>query len=71
MAATDRQADLFGGEEVDQRVERAARALFAADARRSFGRHEDSKAQMTAIWPRVRKHYVATARVALDAADMR
>lgn len=66
MAATDRQADLFGGEEVDQRVERTARALWDADARRSFGTGTDLA---DTLWPRIRKHYVATARVALDAAD--
>lgn len=70
MAATDGQADLFGGEEVvDPRVERAARALWDRDARRSFGKHDGSKPQADSLWLRVRKDYIATARVALDAAD--
>lgn len=66
MSEVSVQGDLFGGETItaDPRVERAARALWDRDARRSVG-----GGQVAPLWPRVRKDYLETARVALTAAD--
>jgi hypothetical protein len=62
------QLDLDGGEQVDPRVERAAKALWLRDARKTFGR-QDALELAKAHWPRVRGEYMATALVAITAAD--
>lgn len=65
------QLDLAGGEVEDPRVERAAKAMFWKDARKTWWGREDAEAHAKTVWPRVRSEYMATATVALTAADKR
>lgn len=55
---------LFETEGTDPRVERAAYALWERDAARSY-----LKGSIKTLWPRIRKHYIEAATVALNAAD--
>lgn len=65
------QLDVDGGERVDPRVERAAKALAWRDARRMWGQSGLDVARENArqVWPRVRTYYLEAAEVALTAAD--
>jgi hypothetical protein len=63
------QLDFGGAETVDPRVERAAKALWLRDARKTFGR-QDALELAKAHWPRVRGEYLATAEVALRGAGV-
>lgn len=67
----DGQQTLDGSETVDPRVERVAKSLWWADAKRTWGQDGSDIAaeQAKRLWPNVSKHYVAEARVALEAAD--
>lgn len=64
----DGQQTLDGGETTDPRIERAAKALWWRDAKKTFWDRKDAEEHAKAIWPRVRSEYIATARVALEAA---
>lgn len=65
------QLDLNGGEVEDPRTERVARALWWRDAQATWGRDgtDVARERAKALWPRQRPHYMATAGVALAAAD--
>jgi len=63
------QLNLDGGEQVDPRVERAAKAIWWRDAKKTWWMREDAEAHAKDIWPRVRSEYMATALVAITAAD--
>jgi hypothetical protein len=67
----DGQQTLDGTEEVDPRTERVAKALWWADAKRTWGQDGPDVARETAarLWPGVSKHYIAEARIAIAAAD--
>lgn len=72
MNATPGQLGLEGGEQQDPRQVKAARALWWADARRTWGRdgQDIAKERATALWPRMMPLYMETARVALSAAGV-
>lgn len=70
------QLDLDGGETLDPRLERAAKALWHRDSRRSHpdGNYPSPKAAQDArdaVWPRVKGEYVKAAGVAVAAYEGR
>lgn len=65
------QLDLSSNETEDPRADRVARALWWKDAKATWGRdgNDVARENATRLWPRLRPHYLATAMVALNAAD--
>jgi hypothetical protein len=66
----DGQLDLDGGEAIDPRITKAAKMLWYRDAKRTWAidGNDVARERAIALWPRVEKHYVDAARVALEAA---
>lgn len=65
------QIDFEGNTVEDPRQEKVAKALWWADAKRTWGQSGEDIAREEAKthWPTIRKHYMATAAIALNAAD--
>lgn len=65
------QLDLEGNEAEDPRAEKIAKHLWMRDAQATWGRDgaDIARERATALWPRMRPHYMATAGVALRAID--
>lgn len=66
------QLDMAGGEQLDPRIEAAARALWHRSARRTWGQDgtDIADSQERELWPRLAKHYRDEARAALTAAGV-
>jgi hypothetical protein len=72
MSAVDGQLGFDGSEQVDPRITKAAKSLWYRDAKRTWAidGNDVAKERAIALWPRVEKHYVDAARVALEAAGV-
>jgi hypothetical protein len=68
----DGQLDLDGHEAIDPRITKAAKSLWYRDAKRTWAidGNDVARERAIALWPRVEKHYVDAARVALEAAGV-